>query len=82
MFANDISNGYSRANLANLSTRAKLAIFGEFELSPKWPFSEICKTRQTHRHSPSRVARTRQYCRIWREWPLLIMITKRFEIEI
>jgi hypothetical protein len=55
-----ISNGYSRANLANLSTRVKLAVFGECEYSPKWPFSEICKTCQTRRHSPSRVARTRQ----------------------
>jgi hypothetical protein len=34
--------------------------FVEFEYSPKWPFSEMCRTRQTRRHSPSRVARTRQ----------------------
>ncbi len=48
------------ANLANLSTRAKLAVFGECEYSPKRPFSEMCETCQTCRHSPSRVARTRQ----------------------
>ncbi len=53
-----LSNGYSLPNLANWSTRAKLAIFGECEYSPKRPFSEICETRQTRRHSPSRVART------------------------
>ena len=46
--------------LSNLSTRQKFAIFGKFEYSPKWPFSEMCRTRQTRRHSPSRVARTRQ----------------------
>ncbi len=55
-----LSNGYSPANLANLSTPQKFAIFGECEYSPKRPFSEICETRQTRRHSPSRVARTRQ----------------------
>ena len=44
-FAVVLSNGYSPANLANSSTR---------------PFSEMCETRQTRRHSPSRVARTRQ----------------------
>jgi hypothetical protein len=47
-----LSNGYSPANLANSSTRAKLAVFGE------------CETRQTRRHSPSRVARTRQNRRL------------------
>jgi hypothetical protein len=55
-----LSNGYSPANLANSSSRAKLAVFGECEYSPKRPFSEMCETRQTRRHSPSRVARTRQ----------------------
>jgi hypothetical protein len=55
-----LSNGYSPANLANSSTRAKLAVFGECEYLPKRPFSEMCRTRQTRRHSPSRVARTRQ----------------------
>jgi hypothetical protein len=59
-----LSNGYSPANLANSSTRAKLAVFGECEYSPKRPFSEICETRQTRRHSPSRVARTRQTRRL------------------
>ncbi len=48
------------ANLANSSTRQKFAIFGEFEYLPKWPFSEMCRTRQTCRHSPSHVARTHQ----------------------
>ncbi len=33
-----LSNGYSPANLANLSTRQKFTIFGEFEYSPKWSF--------------------------------------------
>ncbi len=66
-----VSNGYSPANLANSSTRTKLAVFGECEYSPKRPFSEIretsrhspspvARTRQTRRHSTSRVARTRQ----------------------
>jgi hypothetical protein len=55
-----LSNGNSPANLANSSTRAELAVFGECEYSPKRPFSEMCRTRQTRRHSPSRVARTRQ----------------------
>ena len=32
----------------------------EYSHSPKWLFSEICGTRQTRRHSPSRFARTRQ----------------------
>ncbi len=58
-----LSNGYSPANLANSSTRQKFAFFGEFEYSPKRPFSEICETRQTRRHLPSRVARTCQTCR-------------------
>ncbi len=66
----DLSNGYSPANLANLSTRAKLAVFGECEYSPKRPFSEMCWTRQTRRHSPSRVARTRQ-TRERRVWHIL-----------
>ncbi len=37
--------------------------FIEFEYSPKWPFSEMCRTRQTRRHSPACFARTRQTCR-------------------
>ena len=63
-----LSNGYSPANLANSSTRAKLAVFGECEYSPKRPFSEMCRTRQTRQHSPSRVARTRQTreSQVWR----------------
>ncbi len=58
-----LSNGHSPANLANLSNRQKFAVFGEFEYSPKWPFLEMCRTRQTRRDLPSRVARTRQTCR-------------------
>ncbi len=46
--------------LLNSSTRPKFTIFVEFEDSPKWPISEMCWTRQTRRHSPSRVTRTRQ----------------------
>ena len=42
-----LSNGYSPANLANSSTRQKFAVFGEWEYSPKRPFSEIRETRQT-----------------------------------
>ena len=50
--AKKLGNGYLPANLANLSTRQKFAIFGEFEYSPKWPFwkcvglarlAEICQ---------------------------------------
>jgi hypothetical protein len=58
------------ANLSNSSTRRKFAIFVEFEYSPKWPFLEMCRTRQTRRHSPSRVARTRQ-TRKRRVWQVL-----------
>jgi hypothetical protein len=50
--------------LANSSTCQKFTIFGKFEYLPKWPFSEMCRTRQTRRHSPSRVAwshQTRQH---------------------
>jgi hypothetical protein len=53
-----LGNGYSRANFANSSTRPKIAVFGEYSHSPKQPFSEICETRQTCRHLPSRVGRT------------------------
>jgi hypothetical protein len=55
-----ISNGHSPANLANLSTRWKFTIFGEFKYSPKWPFSEMCRTRQTRQHLPTWFAQTRQ----------------------
>jgi hypothetical protein len=48
-----LSNGYSRANLASASTRQKISIFGEYSHSPKWPFSEICETRQARQHLPS-----------------------------
>ena len=65
-----LSNGYSPANLANSSTRVKLAVFGECEYSPKRPFSEMWETRQTRQHSPSRVARTRQ-TRERRVWQVL-----------
>jgi hypothetical protein len=41
-----LSNGHSTANLSNSSTRQKFAIFGKFEYSPKWPFSETRQTRQ------------------------------------
>jgi hypothetical protein len=55
-----LSNGYSRANLANLSTCRKFTIFGEFEYSPKWLFLEMCRTCKTHRHLPNHLPRTRQ----------------------
>jgi hypothetical protein len=55
-----LSNGHSTANLSNLSTRRKFAIFGEFKYSPKWPFLEMCWTRQTCQHSPAWFARTRR----------------------
>jgi hypothetical protein len=60
MISIKLINGHSPANLSNSSTRQKFAIFVEFQYSPKWPFSEMCRTRQTCQHSPSRVARTRQ----------------------
>ena len=69
-----VSNGYSPANLANSSTRAKLAIFGECEYSPKRPFSEMCETRQTRRHLPSRVART---CQTHRHSPSRVARTRQ-----
>jgi hypothetical protein len=47
-------------SLAYSSTRRKFAILGQFEYSLKWPFSEMCRTRQTCRHSPSRLPSTRQ----------------------
>ncbi len=71
-----LSNGHSPANFANLSTRLKFTIFGEFKYLPKWPFSEMCRTRQTRRHLPTCFARTRQTRRIWREWPLLSFYPK------
>ncbi len=66
-----LGNGHSRANLANSSTRRKFAILGKFEYSPKWPFLEMCRTRQTCRRSPTWFARTRQTCRhspTWFAW--------------
>jgi hypothetical protein len=51
-----LSNGYSPANLANSSTRAKLAVFGECEYSPKRPLANhLPSTRQTRRHSPNAI---------------------------
>ncbi len=41
-FGSKVRNGHSPANLANSSTRWKFAIFGKFEYSPKWSFSEMC----------------------------------------
>jgi hypothetical protein len=41
-----LSNGYSRTNLASASTRQKFTIFCLREYSPKWLFSEMCRTRQ------------------------------------
>jgi hypothetical protein len=38
-----LSNGYSTANLSNLSTRQKFTIFGEFAYSPKWPFRKCVR---------------------------------------
>jgi len=38
---------------------AILANFGEYSHLLKWPFQEICETRQTRQHLPSRVAGTR-----------------------
>jgi hypothetical protein len=68
-----LSNGHSTVNLSNSSTRQKFAIFGEFEYSPKWPFSEMCRTRQTRRHSPSRVAWT---CQTRRHSPSRVVRTR------
>ncbi len=34
--------------------------FIEFEYSPKWPFSEMCRTRQTRQHLPAWFALTHQ----------------------
>jgi hypothetical protein len=36
--------------------------FSEFECSPKWPFSEMCRTRQTPQRLPTWFALTRQTC--------------------
>ncbi len=55
-----ISNGHSTANLSNLSTRQKFAIFVEFEYSPKWSFWKIGWTRYIRPHSPTCFAFTRQ----------------------
>ncbi len=75
-----LSNGYSPANLANSSTRAKLAVFGNVSDPPDSPTfakpcradspSRVARARQTRRHSPSRVARTRQ-TRERRVWHVL-----------
>jgi hypothetical protein len=46
--------------MATRETRRKITIFGKFEYSPKWPFSEMCRTRQTRRHLPTWFARSRQ----------------------
>jgi hypothetical protein len=48
------------ANLSNSSTRRKFANFGEFEYSPKWPFSEIFQTRQTQIRQTVTLRSTRQ----------------------
>jgi hypothetical protein len=47
------------ANLLNLSTRRKFAIFGEFEYSPKWSFLKIGRTLYIRPHSPTCFGRTR-----------------------
>ncbi len=74
-----LRNAHSPANFANSSTRQKFAIFGEFKYSPKWPFSEMCRTRQTRQHLPCHVARTCQtreregmagFMRIQQIWPV------------
>ncbi len=57
---NFLSNGHSPANLSNSSTRQKFANFGEFEYSPKWPFSEIFQTRQTRIRQTVTLRSTRQ----------------------
>ena len=48
------------ANLANSSTSQKFGVFGQCEYLPKWPFSEICKTRQTVYRVLARLADIRQ----------------------
>jgi hypothetical protein len=53
-----VSNGHSPANLSNLSTRQKFAIFGEFEYLPKWSFWKIGRTRYIWRHLPTCFGRT------------------------
>ncbi len=66
-----LSNGHSTANLSNLSTRRKFAIFGEFEYSPKWTFLKIGRTCQTRRHSPTWFAptcQTRRHSQTWFAW--------------
>jgi hypothetical protein len=60
IFALIISNGHSPANLSNSSTRRKFANFGEFEYSPKWPFSDIFQTRQTRIRQTVTLRSTRQ----------------------
>jgi hypothetical protein len=55
-----LSNGHSTANLSNSSTRQIFANFGEFEYSPKWPFSELFQTRQTRIRQTVTLRRTRQ----------------------
>ncbi len=68
-FASDVSNGHSTANLSNLSTPRKFAIFGEFEYSPKWPFWKKCDSPRHIRTSNERVTQ------IWGEWPLLNLMS-------
>ncbi len=46
--------------IASANTHQHFCTFVEYLHSPKRPFSEICETRQTRRHSPNCVARTRQ----------------------
>ena len=54
-----LSNGHSPANFSNSSTRRKLAIFVEFEYSPKWSFLKIGRTLYIRQHSPTCLGRTR-----------------------
>jgi hypothetical protein len=44
-FGDKLSNGHSPANLANLSTRQKFAVFGEYSNSRKRATSQIFVTR-------------------------------------
>jgi hypothetical protein len=69
-----LSNGPSTANLLNSSTRQNFSIFVKFEYSPKLPFSEMCQTRQTRRHSPNHVARI---CQTRRHSPSRVARTRQ-----
>jgi hypothetical protein len=73
-----LSNGNSTANFANVaSTRGR--IFGTFRVdvvtrqTRRHSPSRVTQTRQTRRHLPSRVARTRQTLKrqVWQVWQVL-----------